>query len=50
MVPCHDLATLAPGALVVGPAAVVDTVGTTYVDAGWRALVDPAGNLLLEVH
>lgn len=48
-VPCHELATLEPGALIVGPAVVVDAVATAYVDTGWRALVDPTGNLLLAI-
>jgi N-methylhydantoinase A len=47
-VPVWDRGSLAPGRPVTGPALVVETVATTYVAPGWRAVADPWGNLLLE--
>ncbi|SFS73613.1 hydantoinase B/oxoprolinase family protein [Brevundimonas viscosa] len=39
---------LAPGATIDGPAVVLEDTGTTVVEPGWRATVDPALNLILE--
>jgi 5-oxoprolinase (ATP-hydrolysing) len=45
--PLHDRAALSPGSLVGGPALIVDPSATTVVEPGWKAEVDPLGNLLL---
>lgn len=39
---------LAPGAVLEGPFIVTQLDTTTLVAPGWRASVDPAGNLILE--
>ncbi|UCE89798.1 MAG: hydantoinase/oxoprolinase family protein [Pseudomonadota bacterium] len=39
---------LTPGRRVEGPALITETVSTTFLSEGWRAVVDPDGNLLLE--
>ena len=39
---------LPPGATVDGPAVILEDTGTTVVEPGWRATVDPALNLVLE--
>lgn len=39
---------LAFGQVVDGPALIVETVATTYIAPGWRARVDPVGNLALD--
>jgi 5-oxoprolinase (ATP-hydrolysing) len=39
---------LAPGAVVAGPAVILEETGTTVVEPGWRASVDPSLNLILE--
>ena len=39
---------LSPGAAVDGPAVILEDTGTTVVEPGWRATVDPALNLILE--
>jgi len=41
-------AALAPGQELDGPALITETVSTTYIASGWRATLDPSGNLLLE--
>ena len=46
-VPLFDRATLPAGFSVAGPAIVVDSAGTTVVDAGWTATIDGVGNLVL---
>jgi len=33
---------------ISGPALIIETVSTTFVDKGWRCKVDTAGNLILE--
>ncbi|HYW16789.1 MAG TPA: hydantoinase B/oxoprolinase family protein [Allosphingosinicella sp.] len=43
----HDRAHLAPGTLIPGPALIIDPSATTVVEPGWRAEVDPLGNLIL---
>ncbi|MDP8994214.1 MAG: hydantoinase B/oxoprolinase family protein [Pseudomonadota bacterium] len=42
-----DRGSLAPGALVPGPALIVDPSATTVVEPGWQAEVDPRANLIL---
>jgi 5-oxoprolinase (ATP-hydrolysing) len=42
-----DRDILAPGALVPGPAIIVDPSSTTMVEPGWQAEVDRLGNLIL---
>jgi len=44
-----DRARLEPGALIVGPAILVEPLTTTIVDAGWQAQVMSGGELLLTV-
>lgn len=39
---------LSPGHTVDGPAVILEDTGTTVVEPGWRAAVDPALNLILE--
>jgi N-methylhydantoinase A len=45
----YERAQLAPGHSFRGPALVVQMDSTTAVPPGWRAEVDAAGNLLLQV-
>jgi 5-oxoprolinase (ATP-hydrolysing) len=42
-----DRASLSPGAVIPGPALIIDPSATTVVEPGWRAEVDPLGNLVL---
>jgi 5-oxoprolinase (ATP-hydrolysing) len=49
----HDTPVLAREGLpaghgVDGPALILDSVSTTIVEPGWRARVDPIGNLILD--
>jgi len=49
----HDVAVywradLTRGQDIFGPALITETVSTTLIEPGWRAQVDPVGNLLLE--
>ena len=46
--PVWRRADLAPGAVVEGPAVVLEDTGTTVVEPGWRATVDAASNLILD--
>jgi N-methylhydantoinase A len=46
--PVHVRERLDPGARVEGPAIVEESGATTVVFPGWRAAVDPWGNLRLE--
>lgn len=39
---------LPAGHAVEGPLLIIDTVSTTVVEPGWRARVDPIGNLILD--
>ncbi len=48
--PLFDRAHLAVGFCVDGPALIVDSTSTTVVEPGWRASVDPIGNLILTRH
>jgi 5-oxoprolinase (ATP-hydrolysing) len=43
----YDRATLTPGAVIPGPALIVDPSATTVVEPGWQAEVDPRANLIL---
>jgi 5-oxoprolinase (ATP-hydrolysing) len=43
----YDRASLSPGDTITGPALIIDPSATTMVEPGWRAVVDPLGNLLL---
>ncbi|HEX9965987.1 MAG TPA: hydantoinase B/oxoprolinase family protein [Allosphingosinicella sp.] len=45
--PLYDRAQLLPGAVISGPALIVDPSATTVVEPGWQAQVDPLGNLIL---
>jgi len=45
--PVHDRAALAPGAVLDGPAMIVETTGTVIVEPGWRAEVGPGRDLVL---
>ncbi len=40
-------ATLMAGQQITGPALIIETVATTFIDEGWRCVVDGFGNLLL---
>ncbi|RXD05034.1 5-oxoprolinase [Sphingomonas sp. UV9] len=49
----HDTPVLAREGLLTGhgidgPALILDSVSTTTVEPGWRARVDPVGNLILD--
>ncbi|HEX8216814.1 MAG TPA: hydantoinase B/oxoprolinase family protein, partial [Allosphingosinicella sp.] len=43
----YDRDTLSPGAIIPGPALIVDPSATTVVEPGWQAEVDRLGNLIL---
>ncbi|MDP7619372.1 MAG: hydantoinase/oxoprolinase family protein, partial [Dehalococcoidia bacterium] len=43
-----DREELGPGSRFAGSAIVTQPDATTYVPAGWRAIVDRIGNLILE--
>ncbi|WP_456405221.1 hydantoinase/oxoprolinase family protein [Thiolapillus sp.] len=45
--PCFSRNTLTPGQEITGPAIITETVATTWLEAGWRCVVDATGNLLL---
>jgi N-methylhydantoinase A len=47
-VPVYARDRLAAGQRLTGPAIVTETVATTWLAPGWRCVVDPVGNLLLE--
>ena len=46
-VPVHRRSSLPVGAVLAGPAVILDDVATTWLAAGWRAERDRFGNLLL---
>jgi N-methylhydantoinase A len=48
-VPVWAREQLAPGQVLEGPALVTETVSTTWLAPGWHCLVDPYGNLILEL-
>ncbi|MEN9932679.1 MAG: hypothetical protein RIS17_1252, partial [Pseudomonadota bacterium] len=43
----HQRADLPFGHTIAGPAVIIDEAGTTLVEPGWQAMVDPAANLIL---
>ena len=43
-----DRASIVQQGSVSGPASIVDEIGTSWLASGWRARIDPVGNLLLE--
>ncbi|MBJ7486480.1 hydantoinase B/oxoprolinase family protein, partial [Brevundimonas sp.] len=45
--PIHHRDHLAPGTTVPGPAIILESTGTTVVEPGWSATVDPRLNLIL---
>jgi 5-oxoprolinase (ATP-hydrolysing) len=45
--PVLDRASLTAGALIPGPALIIDPSATTMVEPGWRAEVDGQANLIL---
>lgn len=45
--PMHDRAALGAGARIAGPALITEANATTMVEAGWEALVEPRGGLVL---
>jgi 5-oxoprolinase (ATP-hydrolysing) len=45
--PVHERAGLAEGAVVEGPALIIDPVATTAVEPGWRATIDGEGCMIL---
>lgn len=46
--PVYQRQSLAHGDQVEGPAIILEDTGTTVLEPGWRASVDPAANLILE--
>lgn len=46
--PVFDREALAVGAEILGPAIIREATGTTVVEPGWRAAVDPHLNLILD--
>jgi N-methylhydantoinase A len=48
LAPVYERASLEPGALLRGPAIIVEYGSTTLVPAGWSAEVDTLRNLVLE--
>ncbi|GFZ98208.1 MULTISPECIES: hydantoinase B/oxoprolinase family protein [Sphingobium] len=44
----HARERLPAGAIVKGPALIIDAVSTTVVEPGWSASVDPQGSLILD--
>ncbi|WP_088183043.1 hydantoinase B/oxoprolinase family protein [Sphingobium sp. Z007] len=48
--PVHDRVGLSADSVIDGPALIIDPVSTTAVEPGWRAQVDPHGNLILTRH
>ncbi len=47
--PVYNRAALPAARELRGPAVVYDDVATTFIDAGWRAVADLGGNLVLEL-
>ena len=43
-----DRGYLRPGSQIEGPAIVIEENATTVLEPGWRGMVDPLGNLILE--
>ena len=47
-VPLYDRETLSIGAIVRGPAIIVESTGTNVLEPGWQGTIDDFGNLVLE--
>ncbi|MEP5872664.1 MAG: hydantoinase B/oxoprolinase family protein, partial [Marinomonas sp.] len=47
-IPMIDRETLAAGAVVKGPAIIVEPTGTNMIEPGWQGTIDAHGNLILE--
>ncbi|MFI8454618.1 hydantoinase B/oxoprolinase family protein [Kitasatospora sp. NPDC085464] len=47
-VPLLERRSMHPDETVTGPAVIAEANATTVVDAGWRAVLTPAGHLLVE--
>nr|VFK46959.1 MAG: 5-oxoprolinase (ATP-hydrolysing) [Candidatus Kentron sp. TC] len=45
--PVHERRALSPGALIPGPAILIEPNATTIIEPDWRAEVTPQGDLLL---
>jgi 5-oxoprolinase (ATP-hydrolysing) len=45
--PLYDREDLAPGTAIDGPAIVIEPTGTNVIEPGWRATIDPLGNLVM---
>ncbi len=45
--PVHDRGSLGAGVRISGPAILTEATGTTIIEPGWEACVDPRGNLIL---
>ncbi|MDQ2715989.1 MAG: hydantoinase/oxoprolinase family protein [Chloroflexota bacterium] len=46
--PIYERSTLVPGVVLAGPAVIIQYDTTTVLPPGWCALVDSAGNLIIE--
>jgi 5-oxoprolinase (ATP-hydrolysing) len=46
-VPVYDRADLVPGSFLPGPAVIVETTGTVFLEPGWGGRVTNLGNLVL---
>jgi 5-oxoprolinase (ATP-hydrolysing) len=46
--PIHDRDRLAPGAVILGPAVIMEKNATTVIEPGWQATVTPRNHLVLE--
>ena len=49
-IPILQRDALNPGQSIKGPAIIAETNGTTVIEAGWTALINDKGHLLLEHH
>ena len=47
-IPIVNRETLQAGAIVQGPAVIVETTGTNMIEPGWKGVVDGFGNLVVE--
>ena len=45
----YDRAKLRQGDIIPGPAIVIEMDSTTLIEAGCVAIVDPVGNILIEL-
>ena len=46
--PVYQRQDLGQGCKITGPALIIEATGTNVIEPGWRAIVTPQGNLLLE--